>query len=97
MLTNLFGEGSSVSQLKEGLDRSTGSVRSIAHRIANAANSERGDFASVLDRVRADGTGQEVDLEAEMVALAEEQIHFETASRLLEKVYQQIRSTLRNG
>jgi flagellar basal body rod protein FlgB len=93
----MFGEGSSVSELKAGLDRSTESVRSIAHRIANASTPEAGDFASVMERVRADGTTEKVDLEREMVALAEEQIHFETASSLLQKVYQQVRSSLRSG
>jgi flagellar basal body rod protein FlgB len=97
MLERLFGEGTSASDLKAGLDRSTETVRSIGHRIANASTPQGGDFASVLDRVRTDGTTQQVDLEKEMVALAEEQIHFEVASRLLQKVYQQIRSSLRSG
>lgn len=97
MLTKLFGDGSSVSDLKAGMDRSTENVRGIAHRLANASNKEGGDFASVLGQAQADGTTEKLDLESQMVALAEEQIHFETASRLLEKVYQQIRSSLRDG
>jgi hypothetical protein len=97
MLTNLIGRGSTVSDLKDGLDRSTESVRGIAHRIANASTNDGEGFTSVLDRARAGGPGEDLDLEAEMVALAEEQLHFETAARLLEKSYQQIRATLRNG
>ena len=37
----------------------------------------------------------EVDLETEMVALADEQIRFEAATRLLQKVYQQVRASVR--
>ena len=38
----------------------------------------------------------EVDLEAEMVSLADEQLHFETAARLLQKTYEKIRLSLRD-
>lgn len=97
MLSKLFGEGSSVSELKAGLDRSTETVRRIAHRVSNASTPEAGDFASVLARAQNGASTEKVDLETEMVALAEEQIHFETASRLLEKMYRGIRSSIREG
>ncbi len=97
MLSGIFGDGTTTAELKAGMHRSSEAVRGIAHRIANASTPQEGEFASVLDRARSDGTTQEVDLEKEMVALAEEQLHFETASRLLQKVYQQIRSSLREG
>jgi flagellar basal body rod protein FlgB len=97
MLTGLIGDTSSAEELKAAMDRSTEAVRGIAHRIANASTPQEGDFASVLERIQNDGTTQNVDLEAEMVALAEEQIHFETASRLLEKVYQQARAGISQG
>ena len=92
MLNRLIGRGSSVSELKGGLDRSTDNVRQIAHRVANAASGQPADFASALEDAQG---GRKVDLEKEMVSLAEEQIRFEATSQLLQKVYQQIRSSIR--
>jgi flagellar basal body rod protein FlgB len=95
MLNRLFGAGSSVTNLKEGLGRSTSAVREIAHRVANASSGPSG-FASALENAEAAGQGETVDLEREMVALADEQLRYEATSRLLEKVYQQIRLSIRD-
>lgn len=94
MFTRLIGSGTAVSQLKEELDSSTRAVRGIAHRVANAGTP---NFAQALDEAQATGAPGEgaVDLEKEMVALADEQLRFETASSLLQKTYQQIRSSVR--
>jgi len=97
MLNRLLGSTSTVSELKAGLNRSTQAVRGIAHRVANASSGPDGDFASALDNAGAAVPGSEVDLEQEMVALADEQLRYEAATRLLEKVYQQIRSSVRQG
>lgn len=91
MLNRLMAGGSTVSALKTGLDRSTQNVRQIAHRVANAGSGQ--DFASALEEAQ---VGQ-VDLEKEMVSLAEEQIRYEATSKLLSKVYAQIRSSIREG
>jgi flagellar basal body rod protein FlgB len=61
----------------------------IAHRVANATN----DFASELRGAMMGG--EDVDLEQEMVALADEQIRFDAASRLLRRMYDQVRSSIR--
>ena len=93
MLNRLLESGSTVSELKTELDRSTQSVRRVAHRVANASSGPRGDFPAALR----DAQGEEaVDLEEEMVSLAEEQIRYQATSRLLEKVYRQIRSGIRD-
>ena len=94
MFTRLIGNDTAVAQLKEGLDASTRAVRGIAHRVANAGTP---NFAQALDAAQATGApgGETVDLEKEMVALAEEQLRFETASSLLQKTYQQIRSSVK--
>ncbi len=92
MLAKLIGSGSPVSELKAELTRSMQNTRQISHRVANAAAGETADFASALEEAHG---GREVDLEKEMVSLAEEQIRFEAASQLLQKVYQQIRSGIR--
>ena len=94
MLTRLVGSDTTVAQLKEGLDASSRAVKGIAHRVANAGTP---DFAQALDEAQATGIAGEgqVDLEREMVALADEQLRFETTANLLQKVYQQIRSSIR--
>ena len=94
MFARLVGGGTTVEQLKEGLDASSKAVRTIAHRVANAGNP---DFAQALDEAQAPGIpgGDRVDLEREMVALADEQLRFEAAARLLQKSYQQLRSSVR--
>jgi flagellar basal body rod protein FlgB len=98
MLTRLMGSESAVARLREGLDASTVRARGIAHRIANAST-PGATFEGALDAAAAqDGaTVAEggVNLEAEMVALADEQIRFEAVSRLLQKVYAQVRSSVK--
>lgn len=89
MLARLIGEGSSAALLKEGLSASTDRARTIADRVANATNGPA--FANAL----AEANGEEpVDLEKEMVSLADEQIRFEATSQLLQKVYAQIRASV---
>lgn len=96
MLNRLFGTGTQTADLKAGLAQSTSAVRQIAHRVANASSGADGGFASALDAA-GNPQGEAIDLETEMVALADEQLRFETTARLLEKVYQQIRMSVRGG
>ncbi len=94
MLSRLFGSGSTVAQLKAGLDASSRAVRGIANRVANAGDAT---FAQALQN--AQGTAASgnapVDIQKEMVDLADEQVRFQTTASLLQKTYQQIRSSVR--
>lgn len=92
MLQRLMGQGSSVDQLRQGLDESSRAVRGIAHRIANASVRGQDTFAQALDQAQ---NGEAVDVEKEMVALADEQIRFDAAATLLQRVYAQLRSSVR--
>ena len=93
MLARFVGEGTAVSQLKAGLTASSRAVRGIAHRVANAGNAT---FGSALEEADAAASGTEpIDLEVEMVKLADETLRFEIVGALLEKAYQQIRSSIR--
>lgn len=96
MLQRLMGQGSSVRQLRQGLTESSQSTRQIAHRIANASVRGEATFAQTLDQVQATGdVGEPVDVEREMVALADEQLRFDAAAGLLQKVYAQLRASVR--
>ena len=93
MLKRLIGEGTASADLKEGLLASSRVVRGIAHRVANASTP---GFQDALNQAGG-GPGEPVDIDREMVALADEQLRFETATNLLQKVYQQVRSSVREG
>lgn len=96
MLSGLIGRISTVSMLKQGLDESVVRSRSIASRVANA-----GDFGQALDSAAGGATnaqgGTQVDLETEMVSLADEQLRYSASATLLQKVYAQIRSSVRGN
>jgi hypothetical protein len=96
MLYGFIGRVSAASQLKEGLDIGAQRTRVIADRVAKATLRNQDGF--VLPELGADPGSSEdgpVDLESEMVSLADEQIRFEATARLLEKAYQKIRTSLR--
>ena len=92
MINRLIGRETTAAHLKEGLDTSAQFARGIAHRVANASTP---DFADALNAADAAGQGNEVDIEKEMVALADEQLRYEATANLLQKVYQQVRSAIR--
>lgn len=94
MLKGLIGRTTSVATLKDGLDASVERTRVIAHRVANAnlpGGGATGAFANLLVEAGA----EDVDLEVEMVALADEQLRFDATAVLLQKVYAQVRSSVR--
>jgi hypothetical protein len=98
MLYGFFNRVSSVSGLKESLDIGSQRTRLIADRVAKATLQGGNDGFALPVAGAEPGTGMEgpVDLEAEMVSLADEQLHFEAAAKLLERTYQQIRTSLRD-
>lgn len=96
MLKRLIGASSPVGMLKASLGDSSQAVKRIAHRVANASNGVQGDFASALEAAEA-GQNSPVDLEAEMVALANEQLRYEASARLLQKVYQSLHAAVRGS
>ena len=95
MLSRLIGDSSLTAALKLGLDASTRAVRTIGHRVANASTPGGPTFEDVLREEQT--SANEVDLEREMVALADEQLRFEATSRLLQGAYRQIRASVREG
>jgi flagellar basal body rod protein FlgB len=89
MLRGLIGPTTVVTGLKEGLDMASASAKWIAQRVANATTPAGPGFEAAL------GGAGPVDVEAEMVALADEQIRYDAATRLLEKVYAQVRASVK--
>jgi hypothetical protein len=97
MLYGFVNRVSAAAQLKDGLDIGVQRTRVIADRVAKATLANQDGFA--LPEVGATPGSEEigeVDLEAEMVSLADEQLRFEATARLLEKTYQRIRASMRD-
>ena len=97
MLYGFIGRISGAEHLKQGLDVSSQRTRVIADRVSKATLGTADGFALPMAGAEP-GSGLEgpIDLESEMVSLADEQLRFEATSRLLQKTYQQIRSSLRD-
>jgi hypothetical protein len=98
MLFGFIGRVSTANQLKEGLDTGVERTRLIADRVAKATLANRDGFALPLENA-APGSTEDglVDLESEMVSLADEQIRFEATARLLERAYQRVRSSIKGA
>ncbi|HET7321509.1 MAG TPA: hypothetical protein VFI96_03370 [Longimicrobiaceae bacterium] len=96
MLNGFIGRISAAPQLKQSLDVSAQRTRLIADRVAKATLAQNGDGFSIPQPGQDAGTTLEgpVDLEQEMVSLADSQIHFEATAKLLQKTYEQIRMSL---
>ena len=97
MLKGLIGRSTSVGTLKDGLDASMRRTQTTAQRVANASTPGAGGFAGELDGTMAAGEAAGVDLEQEMVALADEQLRYDATARLLRKVYDQVRASVRGS
>jgi len=93
MLFGFFGRVSSAPQMRDALDASSQRVKAIAQRVSGATLAGNGGFTLP------DGTtvaGDAVNLEAEMTALADEQIRYEATAKLLEKTYAKLRLSIRD-
>lgn len=94
MLFGFIGRVSNASQLKDSLDVSSQRVRAIAQRVSAASVPGQEGFALPSDAGAGSPT---VNLEAEMTHLADEQLRYDAAAKLLEKAYSRIRVSMRAG
>jgi hypothetical protein len=103
MFSSLFGPSTLVGVLRGGLDESSVAHRGIAGRVANALSSSgnaggtpgEGDFASQL---ASKGPKQpQVDLEQEMVKLANTQLRYDASAKLLQKAYAAYHTALKSN
>jgi hypothetical protein len=96
MLFGFIGRVSDATQLKDSLDVSSQRVRGIAQRVS-AASVPGANQEFTIPGPDGEPVSATVDLEAEMTALADEQLRYDAAAKLLEKAYQRVRVSLRNG
>ena len=99
MLFGFINRVSSSASLRDGLDASSARVRAIGDRVAKASMQNGEGFAlaaTTAESAQGAQPGPPVDLEGEMVSLADEQLRYETTAKLLEKTYQKIRLSIRD-
>lgn len=97
MLFGLIDRTTSASSLKSALDRSVERSRGIADRVAKATLQNSDGFSLEAKGGNAVANANPVNVETEMVALADEQLRFLATSRLLEKTYQSLRTAIKGG
>ncbi len=96
MLRGMFGSNSMTYVLRGALEETTATHRDISARVANpTASSTSGPFADQL--ATAQGAVDEVDLQREMVALADTQLRYEAEAKLLQMAYAQLRTAVRGA
>jgi hypothetical protein len=93
MLFGMIGRVTSANTLKDSLDMSAERARGIASRVAQASLNGGSGFALPVDPATGVASEQ-VDLEAEMASLADEQLRYDATAKLLEKTYQQLRTSI---
>jgi flagellar basal body rod protein FlgB len=96
-LFGLIERTTSASPLKAALDKSVDRSRGIADRVAKATVNSGDGFALEAKTGNAQATVNPVNVEDEMVSLADEQLRFLATSRLLEKTYQSLRTAIKGG
>ena len=97
MLFGFIDRSTSASSLKTALDRSVERSRGIADRVAKASLQNSDGFSLEANGKAANSNANPVNVEDEMVALADEQIRFLATSRLLEKTYASLRGAIKGN
>lgn len=97
MLNGFIGRVSMANHLKQGLDVGAQRTRLIADRVSKATLGVPADGFALPQPQALPGSGESgpVDLESEMVSLADEQLRFDATAKLLQKTYQSIRLSIR--
>jgi flagellar basal body rod protein FlgB len=96
MLPGVLARATNANDLKDALDLSSTRTRAIAQRVAQSTVNGNG-FALPIDPTTGQPTETEqVDMEAEMTSLADEQVRYEATAKLLEKTYAQLRTAIKN-
>jgi flagellar basal body rod protein FlgB len=93
VLFGILGRTTNANDLKDSLDLSAQRTRAIASRVAQASVNGNGFALPVDPKTGAPADGDQVDLETDMTSLADEQVRYEATEKLLEKTYQQLRTS----
>ncbi|MES2305359.1 MAG: hypothetical protein V4558_07620 [Gemmatimonadota bacterium] len=96
MIRGLFGQGTSTSNLRAGLDELSATQKTIAARVANSsAQSSSTDFADALGN-SIEQQNKDAELQQNMASLADTELRFEAAAKLLQKSYADLHTAITN-
>ncbi len=97
MLFGLIDRTTSATKLNAGLDRSIERQRGIADRVSKASLQNSDGFALEAkgSAAQIEAAANPVNVEDEMVALADEQLRFLATAKLLEKTYASLRGAIK--
>lgn len=95
MIRGLFGQGTNTSNLRAGLDELSATQKTIAARVANASSQSAADFADQLGNT-IEQQNKDEELQRNMASLADTELRFEAAAKLLQKSYADLRTAMAN-
>ena len=98
MLFGFIGRVSPAPSLRAALDASAARTRGIADRVTKATLDNADGFAlaaTTAESAAGAQPGPPVDVEAEMVSLADEQLRYEATAKLLQGAYQKVRLAMK--
>jgi flagellar basal body rod protein FlgB len=96
MPIDFIGRTTMASQLKASLDASAQRSRTIADRVSRASLQPQGFSLPGSGANAAGGQEEPIDVESEMVNLADEQLRYATTARLLQKTYAGLHESLQS-
>jgi len=97
VLFGIIGRTTNANDLKDALDLSAQRTRMIASRVSQASLNNGSGFALPVDPATGQpAAGGDVDMEAEMTSLADEQVRYDATEKLLEKAYAQLRTSYKD-
>jgi flagellar basal body rod protein FlgB len=98
MLFGFIGRVSPAPSLRSALDASAARTRGIADRVTKASLQNADGYAAAATSAESAAgaqPGPPVDIEAEMVSLADEQLRYETTAKLLQGAYAKVRLAMK--
>lgn len=96
MPIDFIGRTTLASQLKESLDASAARSRTIADRVSRASLQPQGFSLPTADGSAPATAEGPIDVEGEMVNLANEQLRYATTAKLLQKTYAGLHESLQS-
>ena len=96
MPIDFIGRTTSAADLKASLDASAQRSRAIADRVARASLQPQGFSLPTAGAQPAAAEQGPIDVEAEMVNLANEQLRYATTAKLLQKTYAGLHESLQS-
>ena len=96
MPIDFIGRTTDVSQLKASLDASAQRSRTIADRVSRASIQPQAFSIPAANGTSPAGQEAPIDVESEMVNLADEQLRYATTAKLLQKTYAGLHESLQS-